>query len=62
MNAAELRSKTPEEISRHLNELQQEQFKLRLGKATGQLSRTHRMGEVRRDIARARTILAQKGK
>lgn len=62
MNAAELRSKSPDELAKHLNDLQQEQFKLRLGKATGQLSRTHRLGEVRREIARTRTVLAQKGK
>lgn len=60
MKTAELRNKSVEELNKHLVELQQEQFKLRMSKATGQLARTHRLKEVRRDIARARTILGQK--
>ena len=62
MNAVELRKKSAEELAKHLDGLQQEQFKLRMSKATGQLSQTHRLGEVRREIARVRTVMAQKGK
>lgn len=61
MKTAELRNKNVEELGKHLVELQQEQFKLRMSKATGQLARTHRLKEVRREIARARTVLGQKG-
>lgn len=60
MKTAELRNKNVEELGKHLVDLQQEQFKLRMSKATGQLARTHRLKEVRREIARARTILGQK--
>jgi large subunit ribosomal protein L29 len=62
MTAVELRNKSAEELAKHLAGLQQEQFKLRMSKATGQLSQTHRLGEVRREIARVRTVMAQKGK
>lgn len=61
MKAVELRKKGAEELGKHLVELQHEQFKLRMSKATGQLARTHRVKEVRREIARTRTIIEQKG-
>lgn len=61
MKAVELRNKSAEDLGKHLVELLQEQFKLRMSKATGQLGRTHRLQEVRREIARTRTILGQKG-
>lgn len=62
MKAVDLRKKSAEELGKHLVELQQEQFKLRMSKATGQLAQTHRLQAVRREIARTRTILEQKGK
>ena len=62
MKAVDLRQKSAEEVAKHLTELQQKQFKLRMRKATGQLTQTHELVEVRRDIARAKTILEQKGK
>lgn len=62
MKAVDLRKKGAEELAKHLNDLQQKQFKLRMKKATGQLSQTHELVEVRRDIARAKTIIEQKGK
>ena len=61
MNAAEMRGKSADELMKHLMGLQQEQFKLRMNKATGQLPQTHRVVEVRREIARTRTLIAQKG-
>jgi large subunit ribosomal protein L29 len=62
MKAVDLHKKSTEELGKHLVELQQEQFKLRMSKATGQLAQTHRLQAVRREIARTRTILEQKGK
>lgn len=62
MKAVELRNKSAEELAKHLDGLQQEQFKLRMSKGTGQLSHTHRLKEIRREIARAKTVLEQKGK
>lgn len=61
MNAVEMRKKSADELAKHLVSLQQEQFKLRMNKATGQLTQTHRLQEVRREIARVRTVMAQKG-
>ena len=62
MKAVDLRAKSAEELAKHLNELQQKQFKLRMQKATGQLTKTHELVEVRRDIARAKAAIGQKGK
>jgi large subunit ribosomal protein L29 len=58
MKASELRTRTGDELRGQLLELKKEQFNLRFQKATGQLENTARVREVRRDIARIRTILA----
>lgn len=60
MKATELKDKSVEELNVTLHELLQEQFKLRMEKATGQMSETHKVREVRRDIARVKTIINQK--
>lgn len=62
MKASELRDKSVEDLGKELNGLLREQFNLRMQKGTGQLSKTHRVGEVRREIARVKTILNQKAK
>ncbi len=58
MNAAELRAKTEDQLREQLLQLKKEQFNLRFQRATGQLENTARVREVRRDIARIKTILA----
>jgi large subunit ribosomal protein L29 len=60
MKAEELRTKTIDELSDQLASLTKEQFNLRFQMATGQLEKTARIREVRRDIARVKTIAAQK--
>ncbi len=60
MRAAELRQMTAEELLRKLDEVQRELFTLRL-KATGQQPNTSRIRELRRDVARLKTVLAEKG-
>ena len=60
MNASELRDKSPEDLSKQLLTLREEQFKLRMQKATGQLAQTHLLRENQRDIARVKTVLSQK--
>ena len=60
MKAEDLRAKTPDELSDQLASLKKEQFNLRFQMATGQLEKTARIREVRRDIARVKTIAAQK--
>jgi len=60
MNASELRNQSVSELEQNLKELLEEQFKLRMQNATGQLVRPHRFKQVRRDIARFNTIIQEK--
>ena len=60
MKASELRAKSREELQQELNSLLKAQFGLRMQKATQQLTNTSQLGKVRRDIARVRTLLAEK--
>lgn len=60
MKAQELREKTVEELNGELLSQLQEQFKLRMQASTGQLQQTHLVKQVRRDIARIKTLLAEK--
>ena len=62
MKASELRSKTVEELGGELIELRRAQFSLRRQLATQQLNKVDQLGKVRRDIARVRTVLAEKAK
>jgi len=59
MKAIDLRSKTPDELKDSLLDLRKEQFNLRFQRASGQLENTARVRQVRRDIARIKTILRQ---
>ena len=59
-NAADIRAKSVDELQDALASLKKEQFNLRFQKATGQIEKTARIREVRRDIARIKTIAAQK--
>ncbi|OFZ93088.1 MAG: 50S ribosomal protein L29 [Betaproteobacteria bacterium RIFCSPLOWO2_12_FULL_62_58] len=60
MRAAELKTKSTDELQQELTALLKAQFSLRMQKATQQLSNTSQLKKVRRDIARVRTVLAQK--
>ena len=60
MKAVELKSKSTDELSELLAGLKKEQFNLRFQQASGQLENTARVRQVRRDIARIKTILGQK--
>ena len=62
MKATELRDKGADELAQELIALRREQFNLRLQLATGQSMKSHRVREVRRDIARVKTILNEKGR
>jgi large subunit ribosomal protein L29 len=57
---ADLRALTPDQMSEELLKLKKEQFNLRFQAATGQMEKTHRVGEVRKDIARLSMLLRQK--
>ncbi len=60
MKASELRDNTVAELQETLHGLLKEQFNLRMQQGTGQLSRPHLMKLVRKDIARVKTVIAQK--
>lgn len=60
MNASELRAKSVDELNKEILDLLKAQFSLRMQVATQQLSNTSQLGKVRRDIARARTVLREK--
>ena len=60
MKAGDVRAMTPDQLSDELMKLKKEQFNLRFQRATGQLENTGRVRVVRRDIARIKTVAAQK--
>lgn len=60
MKAADVRDKSVDQLNDELVKLKKEQFNLRFQAATGQLEKTGRVTEVRRDIARIKTVLREK--
>jgi large subunit ribosomal protein L29 len=58
--ATDVRAKTPDELSTMLLDLRKEQFNLRFQRATGQQEGVGRVKLVRRQIARVKTIIAEK--
>ena len=60
MKAADVRAKTPDQLNDELASLKKEQFNLRFQKATGQMEKTSRVKQIRRDIARIKTVAAEK--
>ena len=60
VKATDLRAKTPDELQTQLVDLKKEAYNLRVQGATGQLESPARMRLVRREIARIKTVLAEK--
>lgn len=60
MKASELREKNQAELTAALHDLLKEQFNLRMQRGTGQFSRPHLMKDVRRNIARVKTVMSEK--
>ncbi len=60
MKAGEVRDLTTDELKDKLLQLKKEQFNLRFQKASGQLEKTDRVREVRKDIAQVKTVLGQR--
>ncbi|MDS7597396.1 50S ribosomal protein L29 [Agrobacterium tumefaciens] len=60
MKAEDVRGLSADQLKDKLADLKKEQFNLRFQKATGQLEKSSRINEVRKDIARVKTIAAQK--
>jgi large subunit ribosomal protein L29 len=62
MKAADARAKTDDELTGELDVLGKEIFNLRFQRANGQLENTARVRQVRRDIARIKTVLGSRGR
>ncbi|MFO1037988.1 MAG: 50S ribosomal protein L29 [Geminicoccaceae bacterium] len=60
ITANEFRAQSTDQLKDQLLQLKKEQFNLRFQRATGQLEGTARIREVRRDIARLRTVLGER--
>ncbi|EOG9762575.1 50S ribosomal protein L29 [Acinetobacter baumannii] len=60
MKTKDLREKSVEELKALLDEQQLNQFRLRMAKATGQLSKSHEVQVARKTIARIKTLLTEK--
>ena len=60
MKASDIRARTVDELSEEVDTLGREIFNLRFQRASGQLENTARVREVRRDIARIKTILGER--
>jgi large subunit ribosomal protein L29 len=59
---ADVRAKSPDQLQEMLVDLRKEQFNLRFQRATGQLEAVGRIKQVRRDIARVKTIMAERAR
>ena len=60
MKIEDVQGFTPDQLTDNLLQLKKEQFNLRFQAATGQMEKTHRVNEVRKDIARIKTVMQQK--
>jgi large subunit ribosomal protein L29 len=60
MKIDEVRGLTHDQLAETLTNLKKEQFNLRFQAATGQIEKTHRVNEIRKDIARIKTVLRAK--
>jgi large subunit ribosomal protein L29 len=62
MDAKQLRSKSDKEVRDELIALRKEQFNLRMQQASGQMPRGHQIRNVRKNIARAKTVMVERTK
>ena len=60
MKPEEIKGLSDDQVVDEIAKLKKEQFNLRFQKATGQVEKTHRVDEVRKNIARIRTVLRAK--
>jgi large subunit ribosomal protein L29 len=60
MDAADIRTKTEDELKEQIQELKKEALNLRFQRASGQLEATARIRQVRKDIARVRTVMSER--
>ncbi|MDE2167311.1 MAG: 50S ribosomal protein L29 [Alphaproteobacteria bacterium] len=62
MKAVDIRHKTDDELKGELDQLAKEAFNLRFQRASGQLENNARVRQVRRDIARIKTIMGERAR
>ena len=62
MKAADVRAKSDDELKQELEDLRKESFNLRFQGASGQLENTARVRQVKRDIARVKTIIGERAR
>ncbi len=62
MKATELRAKSVDELNVELVELRRAQFSQRMQLATQQLNKVDQLGKIRKDVARVKTVMAEKAK
>ena len=62
MEASELREKSVEELQQEVETLVKEQFNYRMQQSTGQMGQSHLFKQVKKDIARVKTVLNEKRK
>jgi large subunit ribosomal protein L29 len=62
MKAKELRAKSTDELNAELVELRRAQFSQRMQLATQQLNKVDQLGKIRKDVARVKTVMAEKAK
>jgi large subunit ribosomal protein L29 len=60
MKIDDVRGMTPDQLNDNLLNLKREQFNLRFQQATGQMEKSHRVDQVRKDIARIKTVMRAK--
>ena len=60
MKIDDVRGQTPDQLTDNLLNLKKEQFNLRFQAATGQMEKTHRVDQIRKDIARIKTVMRAK--
>ncbi|MFA7430174.1 MAG: 50S ribosomal protein L29 [Rhodospirillaceae bacterium] len=60
--AADLRAKSVDQLKESVIELKKEQFNLRFQRASGQLENTARVGQIRKELARIKTVLHERAK
>jgi large subunit ribosomal protein L29 len=60
MNAKEIRDRSDDELRKALGDLEEQLFKLRFQKSTGQIENPIKIREVRKDIARVLTVMGER--
>lgn len=61
MKSSEIREKSVEDLKEEVGQMSRQLFQLRLQKATGQLDNVSKFKQIKKDLARVKTVLTEKG-